>query len=72
MFSDIIEISSKNEKALDDIQSSLNDFVRKNKKEKAIILRLTDSKQFFQIGEHSKVELNNELMDLLKHSPKDF
>lgn len=31
MFSDIIEISSKNEKALDDIQSSLNDFVRKNK-----------------------------------------
>ena len=70
-FSDIIEISAKNEKALDDIHSSLNDFVRKNKKEKATVLRLTDSKQFSQIGEHSKVELNNELMYLLKHSPKD-
>ena len=70
-FSDIIEISAKNEKVLDDIHSSLNDFVRKNKKEKATVLRLTDSKQFSQIGEHSKVELNNELMDLLKHSPKD-
>ena len=70
-FSDIIEISAKNEKVLDDILSSLNDFVRKNKKEKATVLRLTDSKQFSQIGEHSKVELNNELMDLLKHSPKD-
>ena len=69
-FSDIIEISAKNEKVLD-IHSSLNDFVRKNKKEKATVLRLTDSKQFSQIGEHSKVELNNELMDLLKHSPKD-
>ena len=37
-FSDIIEISAKNEKVLDDIHSSLNDFVRKNKKKKQLFL----------------------------------
>lgn len=70
-FEEVLGISKANSERLNDIHKSLNDFMKKNNKEKLVALQLDSGLENSRVGTQSEVEFDKDLIKFLKNSPRD-